>query len=60
MCDKPSEPAEVPNHDQTASNNVLSDPKDSHIVHELKQKLEYHIRKIGDIQKAIDAVNNIS
>lgn len=32
---------------------------ESHLVYEIKQQREYHIRKLIDIQKAIDAINQI-
>lgn len=33
---------------------------ESHMVYELKQRMQYHIYKIMEIQKAIDAVNAVT
>ena len=32
---------------------------ESHMVYELKQKMEYHLMKLIEIKQAIDAVNRI-
>ena len=37
----------------------ISPPCESHTVYELRQQREYFIKKIIDIQKAIDAINQI-
>jgi len=42
--------------------NMVCDaqPRESHMIYELKQKREYHIMQLVNIQKAIDAVNMVS
>jgi hypothetical protein len=43
--------------DAKYAHNQVAMRTESHMVYELKQQREYHIRKLMDIQKAIDAVN---
>ena len=43
--------------DAKYAGNQVAMRAESHMVYELKQQREYHIRKLMDIQKAIDAVN---
>jgi hypothetical protein len=53
MCDKATDSQTVAGR----SYEQISMPKESHMVYELKQKREYHIMQLVNIQKAIDAVN---
>jgi hypothetical protein len=52
--------ADPPNRRQDEYNQAMVQPIESHMVYELKQKREYHIQELVKIQKAIDAVNQVS
>ncbi len=57
MCDKPYPP--ILGQDMSYTNKVSAASQfgESHIVYELKQKREYYISKLVELQQAIDAVN---
>lgn len=40
-----------------STTNQVTMPRESHMIYELKQKREYHIMQLVNIQKAIDAIN---
>lgn len=42
------------------SGEQIREDKESHMIYELKQHREYYIRKLIDIQKAIDAIRMIN
>ena len=54
MCDKATDPVDYKNVNQVAMAGNLK--SESHMQYELRQKMNYHIRKLIDIQKAIDAI----
>lgn len=48
------------NQAETEAKQAMNMAPESHMVYELRQRMQYHINKIMEIQKAIDAVNTIT
>ena len=55
MCDKVTDPVDYKNINQATTMGQIT-RSESHMQYELRQKMNYHIRKIIDLQKAIDAI----
>jgi len=55
MCDKEEAPRKG-----LYEANQTAQPRESHMVYELKQKREYHLQQLAAIQKAIEAINQVS
>ena len=56
MCDRDDPNLKSPPYQETAQ--TIS-TRDNHMIYELKQKREYHIQQLVNIQKAIDAVSTV-
>jgi hypothetical protein len=60
MCDKATDAASENNTKSTGyGQNKFFTSVESNLVYELKKQREYFLRKLVDIQKAIDAINQI-
>lgn len=61
MCEKGTDPSPLGYDTRKEFGNQAQDmPRKPHMVYELEQKRDYHIRQLVDIQKAIDAVSVVS
>lgn len=55
MCEK-----EQSRRYDPSDNVTQAMPRKPHMVYELEQKRDYHIKQLVDIQKAIDAISMVS
>lgn len=61
MCEKEKDPVDLGFYSTNAQQTIASgQAKESHMVYELKQRREYLLKQLLDIQKAIDAVSKVS
>jgi len=52
MCEKATDP----NRQEV---NQVAMPRENHMIYELKQRREYHLRELMNIQKAIEAIQQV-